>query len=1053
MNCPKCKTENQSESKFCRECATPLPLGAQSRASFTRTLETTAEELARGTVFAGRYEIIEELGAGGMGRVYRAFDKQLDEEVALKLIKPEIAAEKKTVERFRNEIKIARKITHKNVCRTHDLHEEGKRLYLTMEYVRGEDLKGLIKRTRALTIGTSVALARQVAEGLGEAHKQGIVHRDLKPGNIMIDKEGQAKIMDFGIARSVHGGGITGEGAIIGTPEYMSPEQVEGKPADPRADIYALGIILFEMVTGRVPFEGETAFAIANKHKSELPPDPRTLATSVPAGLSRLILRCLEKDKVKRFQTAEELVAELTVVEESLPTAERTAPKRKTITHREVTVKFQPRKLVLPVLAVSALVVIIVFIWRPWSSLPSFTPPTKIENSIAVVSLENQTGDKANDYLCRRTLPDALIVNLENSGLFGDVPTWERMTDLLKSNRKKEVEFIDDDLGFELCGRLGIKALVSGSLNRAGETYNVMLRIQDAETRKSLGSFKSEGGPVDSLLKTQIDELSLKICEVLGISLEKIGSKRLKIGDITTSSMEAYQLYLQGNDIYRQWKPNEAIPFYQKAIQIDPNFASAYLELAARYVSSGAGPKAVGEAIAKAKELSAHAPEKERLWIEYRYADFNGEGERAGELLNAFLQKYPNDKDAHYFLGLRLMSSDPDKAAREFEKVLEFDPNFEWAYNNLGHIELNKGNFERAIEFFEKYRSLIPGGGDPLDSIGYSYYIWGKLDKSVDSYREAIKIAPSLDYAYWSLAYVYALQEKYRNALELVDRLIEKNSPRGKPAWTFYLRSYLNLWTGKFNEALRDIDEEEKLEESLGIGEGRGVYAEFMRGIVYLAKGDYDLSRKHFNSYWTIYQKISQGPPEGIKLNGLKMSYYLGCLDLKQGQVEPAKARLNEMNTGQPFPDKMGFGYMADILQFEIDFLEGKVDIDRVVIAFGDDPVFLAQWHYLWHILWVLQNSNFPPFVRDFLPRAYLQRGELDKAIAASERLVIFRPESKDRRLIHPLNYYKLAQLYEQKGEKRKARANFRKFLDLWKDADPGLPEVEDAKKRLAGLV
>jgi len=1050
MNCPKCKTENQSESKFCRECATPLPLGAQSRASFTRTLETTAEELARGTVFAGRYEIIEELGAGGMGRVYRAFDKQLDEEVALKLIKPEIAAEKKTVERFRNEIKIARKITHKNVCRTHDLHEEGKRLYLTMEYVRGEDLKGLIKRTRALTIGTSVALARQVAEGLGEAHKQGIVHRDLKPGNIMIDKEGQAKIMDFGIARSVHGGGITGEGAIIGTPEYMSPEQVEGKPADPRADIYALGIILFEMVTGRVPFEGETAFAIANKHKSELPPDPRTLATSVPAGLSRLILRCLEKDKAKRFQTAEELVADLAAIEAALPTNERVVSRPRTITRREVTVKFQPRKLVLPVLAVSALVVMIVFIWRPWSSLPSFTPPPKIENSIAVVSLENQTGDKANDYLCRRTLPDALIVNLENSGLFGDVPTWERMTDLLKINRKKELEFIDDDLGFELCRRLGIKALVSGSLNRAGETYNVMLRILDSESRKSLGSFKSEGGPVDSLLKIQIDELSRKICEVLGISLEKIGSKRLKIGDITTSSMEAYQLYLRGNDISEKWKPNEAIPFYQKAIQIDPNFASAYLELAARYVSSGAGPKAVGEAIAKAKELSAHAPEKERLWIEYRYAYINGEGERAEELLNAFLQKYPNDKNAHYRLAYSLTSSDPDKAAREYEKVLEFDPDFGMAYNHLGNFELNKGNFERAIEFFEKYRSVAPGSGNPLDSIGATYFVWGKLDKAVDSYREAIKIAPNLDWAYWSLAYVYALQEKYQNALELVDRLIEKNSPRGKPAWTFYLRSYLNLWTGRFDEALRDIEEEEKLEKVLG--NFQGVDAEFMRGIAYLGKGDYDLSRLHFNSYWALVQKGYEAEPGDIDFLRPQISYYLGYLDLKQGQVESAKARLEEMKTGQPFPDKMGFGYMADILQFELGFLEAKIDIDRAAESFSVDPGFLAKWHYLWTILWVLQNSNFPPFVRDFMPRAYLQRGELDKAIAASERLVVFRPESKDRRLIHPLNYYKLAQLYEQKGARKKAMANYRKFLDLWKNADQGLPEVEDARKRLAGL-
>ena len=278
IKCPKCHSENTDTALYCSNCATSLTAAGKPSVSVTRTLETTTDELARGrTVFAGRYEIIEELGTGGMGRVYRAHDTKLNEEVALKLIKPEIAAEKRVIERFRNELKTARKITHKNVCRMYDFHEEGKTLYLTMEYVRGEDLKSLIHRTKALTVGASLAIARQVAEGLAEAHKLGIVHRDLKPGNIMIDKEGQAKIMDFGISRSLAGGGTTAEGAIIGTPEYMSPEQVEGKEADQRSDIYALGIILFEMVTGRLPFEGETPFSIANKQKTEPPPDPRKL--------------------------------------------------------------------------------------------------------------------------------------------------------------------------------------------------------------------------------------------------------------------------------------------------------------------------------------------------------------------------------------------------------------------------------------------------------------------------------------------------------------------------------------------------------------------------------------------------------------------------------------------------------------------------------------------------------------------------------------------------------------------------------------------------------
>ncbi|MDH7514005.1 MAG: serine/threonine-protein kinase [Clostridiales bacterium] len=251
MICPKCQHENPKDSVFCGKCATPLPASEKPEISITRTLEVHAGALARGTLFANRYEILEELGTGGMGAVYRVYDRKLEEEVALKLIKPEIAADKKAIERFKNELKVARKITHKSVCKMYDLGESEGASYITMEYVAGQDLRGLIKQTGQLTITTAVSIARQVAEGLSEAHRLGIIHRDLKPGNIMIDKEGNAKIMDFGIARSLLGKGLTGEGTIIGTPEYMSPEQVEGKETDARSDIYSLGIILFEMIVGR----------------------------------------------------------------------------------------------------------------------------------------------------------------------------------------------------------------------------------------------------------------------------------------------------------------------------------------------------------------------------------------------------------------------------------------------------------------------------------------------------------------------------------------------------------------------------------------------------------------------------------------------------------------------------------------------------------------------------------------------------------------------------------------------------------------------------------
>ena len=358
MKCPRCQNDNPEGTRFCGRCGRELPGSGETLPTGTATYQTPTKGLERGTTFARRFEIIEEIGQGGMGTVYKAYDSKIREVVALKLLKPEIASDPEVIERFRNEIKLARQVAHRHVCRMYDLGEEWLSIFISMEYVPGEDLKSFIRRSGHLTEAKAVGLAKQIAEGLAEAHRLGVVHRDLKPQNVMIDKDGNAKIMDFGIARSLHTRGVTGTGVIIGTPEYMAPEQAEGHDIDRRVDIYALGAILFEMVTGRVPFEGTTPLSIVLKHRSEPPADPQTINAQISAGLSRIILKCLAKSRDARYQSATEVLADLAAVEQGLPMTRQTTARAKPITDREITVKFRLRKILVPALIVAALVIV-----------------------------------------------------------------------------------------------------------------------------------------------------------------------------------------------------------------------------------------------------------------------------------------------------------------------------------------------------------------------------------------------------------------------------------------------------------------------------------------------------------------------------------------------------------------------------------------------------------------------------------------------------------------------------------------------------------------------
>ncbi|UCE40874.1 MAG: protein kinase [Candidatus Aminicenantes bacterium] len=293
------------------------------------TLIAHKTELVPGILFAGRYQIIKELGQGGMGKVYLVLDNEIHERIALKVLNPDVASDEKTVERFRNELKFSRKISHKNVCRMFDLGEKEGLKYISMEYVSGESLLDLLTRLGNLTVQKTLSITIQVCEGLAEAHKLDVVHRDLKPQNIMIDADGIVHIMDFGIARSMKKKGLTEAGLLVGTPHFMSPEQLESEDVDKRSDIYCMGVILYKILTGYVPYEGETPVSMALKMKTEPPPDPRNINDQVPENLARVIFKCLENEREKRYQQVEDLLADLKKIEDEIIGAGGILPEEK----------------------------------------------------------------------------------------------------------------------------------------------------------------------------------------------------------------------------------------------------------------------------------------------------------------------------------------------------------------------------------------------------------------------------------------------------------------------------------------------------------------------------------------------------------------------------------------------------------------------------------------------------------------------------------------------------------------------------------------------------
>ena len=1028
MKCPKCDTSNPETARFCLNCALPIP--SSEDIEVTATIETPKEELTTGSTFADRYQIIEELGKGGMGKVYKVHDTKIKEKIALKLIKPEIAKNKKTIERFSNELRLARKIRHKNICQMFDLGEERGTHFITMEFVPGQDLKGLIRQSGQLAVGTTINIAKQICDGLTEAHKLAVVHRDLKPSNIMIDKEGDVRIMDFGIARSLEAKGITGAGVMIGTPEYMSPEQVEGKEVDQRSDIYSLGVILYEMVTGRVPFEGDTPFTIGVKHKSEIPQNPKEINSQIPDDLNNVILRCLEKEKERRYQSAGELHSELENIEKGIPTTERVIVKKKSLTSKEITVQFSLKKVFIPVLVVLAIAIIAFAIWQLLPSKEAVLTAPSDKPSLAIVYFENNTGDESLEHW-GKALCELLIADMTQSKHIR-VLSSDRLLDVLSNLDQTEARSLSTTILKRVAARGGSSHILRGSYTKAGEQFRIDAILQEASTMEPVGSERIEGTGEESFLE-MVDELTRKVKAHFQLSEQEIAEDIDEdIGKITTSSPEALKHYIEGRKYHLLREYEKSIEILEKAVAIDPEFAMAYRSLAASYGNIGFIPQQK-QSMEKALELSDRLSVRERYFIE---ADH-----------------------------LRRSEKTTDKAIEAYEKLLELYPDDPSANHNLALAYWSLGEKEKAIEHYEINRK-----NDDLSLIGYGNLASdlrqvGSYDKALEVIEEAIQKYPNMAAPYRDLALHYQNEGKYDLALAEVDKALALE-PTSRH--NFRRRAAIHFYRDDLVKADEDYQwlKKQKAPQAIFVGSGGLVNLDIFQGKF---KGTKEI----------ILPFIEFCKKGGVNWPISEIYLKFAYIDLRTGNLQEAlkdcdSAAEYALKAEDPSRYRQAL-HLKGLAYLQMNSIEKSLRIAeelRISILDSHNPQLMHFFHHLRGMI-DLKQSNFPKAIESIekalelessdprnrradyiesLAKAYTASGDIDKAQAEFEKITSTVVDRLSYGDCYARSFYELGKIYEQKSWKGKAIEHYEKFLDLWKDADAGLPEVNDARKRLAAL-
>jgi serine/threonine protein kinase/tetratricopeptide (TPR) repeat protein len=966
------------------------------------------------SIKVSHYRIIEKLGAGGMGEVYLAEDTKLGRKVALKILSEEFTTNRDRLGRFEQEASAASALNHPNILTIHEVGFDDGHHFIATEYIDGTTLRRRIA-SGPIDLKEMLDISVQVASALEEAHAAGIVHRDIKPDNIMIRRNGYVKVLDFGLAKLtdnspdssaldaeaatrmlVH----TSAGVVMGTSHYMSPEQARGKPVDARSDIWSLGVVMYEMVAGRTPFEGETStdviVAITQREAAPL----ARFAPSVPAEIDWIIAKALRKDREERHQTVKELLTDLrrlkqrlefeaelersaapdsitrssitsfagspTVPEKAIPTAEKSvAP----VSSAEYIVnEIKRHKLAAGLLAAIFVIAVgagVLFYFR-------HAQPLTDKDTILIADFINTTGEQVFDG----TLKQALNVQLGQSSFLNIFPE-ERVRETLRFMGRSPDERVTKDIAREIAERQGIKAMLVGSIAPLGSHYVIALDAVNAHNGDSIAKEQIEAESKEKVLSS-LGTAATNLRQKLGESLSAIKTSEVPIEQATTSSLEALKAFAMGNDERMKGKPRESAAFYQRAVELDSNFAMAYARLAVFYGNQGQIELARQYAD-KAFTLRDRVSERERLYISEKYYNYvTGEIDKTVEVLQTWARQYPNDFIPH---------------------------------NNLALNYMFLGRYEDALKESLEAARLSPNATSARDNLIGAFIGLGRFDEAEQANNELRKLNPDYSTVHY-MDYLFAFARRDRAAM---DR--EAEWYKGRPEESDFTSTLCS--TALFNGQL-------KTAESL-----------ILRAVDLLKRQD----RKE-NAAQTMINFASNQAVMG-KCEAARQTVNTG-LELARTRISLSNAALvlascNDLPKAQSILDELMKTYPKDTLvAMSASLTKAQMERSRGNLTQATQLLESVRSYDLG-----LLFGNATNYLRGEL---YLQQRKGNEA-AAEFQTIIDHPGVDVQSPVHALAHVGLAKAAIIRGDTATARKGYQDFFALWKAADPDLPVLIQAKK------